>query len=117
MKDGRDPSWEVSFKPWYVYSQDTENNPGIEKYMAHLELAGDYAWGSQKSHRNMISGRLRNNLRRSGNRGALELTYSRGIGKGWRLFAQYFNGYGESLLDYNDSSNRISFGIVLSRAR
>jgi phospholipase A1 len=63
---------------------------------------------------------LRNNLR-SENLGAVQLDWSvplstihESLGKKISLYVQYFNGYGESLLDYNTGINRISAGFMLA---
>ena len=63
---------------------------------------------------------LRNNLR-SDNFGAVQLDWSiplsiinKELGDKFSFYIQYFNGYGESLLDYNKSINRISAGFMLA---
>jgi phospholipase A1 len=59
---------------------------------------------------------LRNNLR-SDNLGAVQLDWSFPlplIGDKLSGYIQYFNGYGEGLLDYNKSVNRISAGFMLT---
>ncbi len=58
---------------------------------------------------------IRNNLR-SGNRGALQLDWTFPV---WDLtdvrgYVQYFTGYGESMIDYNATSNRFSIGFIMS---
>jgi phospholipase A1 len=79
--------------------------------MGHGEVKGVYYW---KQYRFGIM--LRNNLRRD-NKGAVQLDVSMPLAifsDKVSLYVQYFNGYGESLLDYNASSNRISAGIMLT---
>jgi len=59
---------------------------------------------------------LRNNLR-TDNKGALQLDWSVPLSmcnNKVSFYIQYFNGYGESLLDYNSSSNRIGAGIMVT---
>ena len=43
-----------------------------------------------------------------------ELTWSYPISKVFRVYAQYFNGTGESLIDYDYDMERISIGIALN---
>jgi phospholipase A1 len=56
----------------------------------------------------------RNNLRSDGNYGAIELGMSFPLIDKIRGYAQFFNGYGESLIDSNHSINRVGIGILLT---
>ena len=100
----------IALKPWYRIPEDDDDddNPNIEKYMGYGELFGAYRL---KGH--VFSFMLRNNLRQN-NRGAVELGWSYPILTNLRLYAQYFNGYGESLVDYDHSVNRIGIGVMLN---
>ena len=109
----------VSIKPWWRIpepekepgqenSSQGDDNPDIEKYMGHGELHLGYQ--IQEHNLGMT---LRNNLR-SDNKGAVQLDWSFPINKRFRGYIQYFNGYGESLIDYNDSANRLSVGVMLT---
>lgn len=100
----------IGLKPWYRIPEDEEDddNPNIEKYMGYGELFGAYR---MKGH--VFSFMLRNNLRRDENKGAVELGWSYPIAHNLRVYVQYFNGYGESLVDYNHYTNRIGVGVML----
>jgi len=110
-------NWIVSFKPWYrIPEQDKEfpgdpegdDNPDILKFMGNFELRTIYHWNEQN-----FSVMLRNNLR-SSNKGAIQLDYSFPLDKRFKGYIQYFNGYGESLIDYNHSDQRLGIGILLT---
>ena len=98
-------------KPWYRIPEKEENddNPNIEKYLGYGELIAAYY---MEGH--VFSLMFRNNLRSEENRGAIELGWSYPVTPKVRVYVQYFNGYGESLIDYNNSVNRIGFGIMLN---
>ena len=100
----------IALKPWYRIPEDKDDddNRNIEKYMGYGELFGAYRWKG-----NVFSFMFRNNLRQN-NRGAVELGWSYPITANLRLYAQYFNGYGESLVDYDNSTNRIGVGVMLN---
>ncbi|QSX34386.1 phospholipase A [Shewanella avicenniae] len=91
-----------------IYDSSGDDNPDINRYMGNLELTALYGLD-----RHRFSVMLRNNLR-SENRGALQLTWSYPILGNLRLYAQYFNGYGESLIDYNVHTQRIGLGFALN---
>lgn len=105
--------WALSLKPWYRLPEDDEddNNPSIEKYVGYGELRTGYKW---RDH--VFSLMLRNNLRESGNMGAVELGWSFPLYKKIRGYVQHYNGYCESLIDYDSSSNRFGIGIMLADA-
>ncbi|MBT8491093.1 MAG: phospholipase A [Deltaproteobacteria bacterium] len=97
-------------KTWYRIpdSDEKDNNPDLDDYMGHGEIWGYYVWNG---HRFGVM--LRNNLKFNDNRGAVQLEWSIPISEKVGFYIQYFNGYGESLLDYYDNANRISLGVVL----
>jgi len=57
---------------------------------------------------------LRNNVKSYHNRAVIELARSFPIHKKVRGYVQWFNGYGESLIDYDNHTNSIGFGVQLS---
>ena len=106
-----------SFKPWYrlpekakenILIADGDDNPDIYKYMGYFEFSGAYRYNEHE-----FSFMARNNLN-SDNRGALQLDWSFPIWGRLRGYAQYFNGYGESLIDYNVDIQRFGVGFLLT---
>ncbi len=106
-----------SFKPWYRLPEDKktdpmlakgDDNPDIHKYMGYFEFSGVYRHGNHE-----FSFLARNNLN-SDNRGAIQLDWSFPLWGRLRGYAQYFNGYGESMIDYNADIQRFGMGILLT---
>lgn len=98
-------------KPWYRIPENREddNNPDIEKYLGYGEFSGVYVMGNYS-----VDFMLRNNLRGSDNKGALQLGFTFPLWGKLRGYVQYFNGYGESLIDYNHATQSIGTGIMLT---
>jgi len=101
----------LSLKPWWRIPEDDEDddNPHIERYLGYGELRAAYAW-----RHHTFSLMFRNNLKSSGNKGAVELGWSFPLYKKLKGYVQYFNGYGQSILDYDDAANTIAVGFALS---
>lgn len=101
----------MALKAWYRIpeSADKDDNPDITKYLGYGELTFGYLW-----NKHLLTTTLRNNLR-GDNKGSILLDYSYPIYKNLYLYLQFFNGYGESLRDYNNSINRFGVGILFNR--
>jgi len=103
----------LSFKPWYRIPEndDDDDNPDITDYLGHYELRAAYKWGDH-----VFSAMSRNNLESGFSRGAVELTWSFPLGNYPFLkgYIQYFNGYGESLIDYDNHVNKVGIGFALT---
>ncbi len=91
------------------YAPLGDDNPDITDYMGHGEVQYVFVHGG-----NTASIMLRNNLKFSNNKGAIELGYNFPIHKRIKGYIHYFNGYGESLIDYDRKQQRIGIGIKLS---
>jgi len=100
----------LSFKPWVRIKESPEedNNPDIENYLGRYELRLFYEW---RGH--TLSGMLRNVLD-SEHRVNSELSWSFPIVRRLRGLVQWYNGYGESLIDYNYNMHRIGVGVMLT---
>jgi phospholipase A1 len=100
-----------SIKPWYRFPEDEEedNNPEIEDYLGYGDLRLAYNMNGY-----VLAALLRNNLQIDENRGSAELDWSFPMGKNLKGFIQYFVGYGETLLTYNESNQRIGAGFLLA---
>jgi phospholipase A1/A2 len=104
----------ISLKPWFRIPEPDEDddNPDIEKYLGYGEFRAIYRNGN-----NTFGAMLRNNLQTDGdNRGAIQIDWSFPLPGTDRIkgFVQYFNGYGECLLDYNASTSRLGLGFLLT---
>jgi phospholipase A1/A2 len=98
----------LDLRGWWRVPQTSDENPDISSYMGYGDLAASYRWGRQA-----FSAMWRNNLSTPRNRGAIELGWSYPFVYGLRWYVQYWNGYGETLVDYNHPTERIGAGILL----
>jgi phospholipase A1/A2 len=101
----------VTLKPWYRIPESsvTDGNPEIEEYAGRGELHVAY------THRDrVLSFLLRNNLQASENRSGYELDWSLPFSKRIKGLVQYYNGYGESLTDYNVRTRRFGLGVLIT---
>ena len=89
-------------------SSSSEDNPDIEDYMGY----GDVKFSYDLPDRQSLSGTLRYNP--STNKGAAQLDYIYPLTENVNGYVQLFQGYGESIIDYNHENTSIGFGIVLN---
>lgn len=101
----------VSVRPWYRIPEgrSSDDNPDITDYLGHGDIG--LVW---RKGENVYSIMLRNNFDIDDNRGAIQVDWSFDISDDIRGYVQIFDGYGESLIDYDRSITRIGIGIQLT---
>jgi len=113
---GRLDGWSLIVAPRFsVYVADLSNNPDIVDYRGHVELLA--AFGKNDSVALAVTARLG----RSGRKGSVQADLTLPV-KFDHLFdfatyviVQSWNGYGESLLDYDKNSSALRLGFSLVR--
>ena len=103
----------LSLRPWYRIKEDRkdDDNRDITDYLGHAEIRAAY-----KMDDHTFSLMSRNNMESGFSRGAVEASWSFPL---WdypylKGYIQYFNGYGESMIDYNNSVNKLGIGVSAS---
>jgi len=97
----------VRFRAWYRIPEDRkdDDNPNMQRYYGY----GDALLIWTPNH-NTFTAMLRPGTEKS----AYELTWSYPVSRFIRIYAQFFNGYGESLIDYNVRTQRIGIGFAVN---
>jgi phospholipase A1 len=112
------PNQILNVRAWYRIPETSKadpldprdnDNPDIDDYLGH----GDVFY-LRKLGEHSIGLTLRNNLNFDSNKGAVELDWTFPLPGKLKGFVQYFNGYGESLIDYNHYQERIGMGIKIA---
>lgn len=102
--------WALVARPWVRISDGSDDdNPDIEDYIGRGDITLMHVRGG---HRFALMAR---HSLRGGDRshGALQFDWGFPIHRAFRGHIQVFNGYGESLIDYNHKATYIGLGISL----
>lgn len=106
----------AAFRPWYRLPEDPkptpdsalgDDNPDIDDFLGHSALTA--GWRGEQYH-------LRAQLHGSTTtgKGGLQLMMSFPVFNRFRGVVQVFEGYGDSLIDYNHTQTRVGVGVLLS---
>ncbi|MET0231696.1 MAG: phospholipase A [Rhodanobacteraceae bacterium] len=103
--------WALMFRPWWRIpeSRDVDDNPDIEDYVGRGDVQLTHLWNGHE-----FTLLARHSLR-GGDRahGALEFDWAFPIADELRGHVQVFDGYGESLIDYNHRAWYLGLGVSL----
>ncbi len=98
----------LNLRVWRRWNEDPgqDDNPDIVDYMGNFELTTIVGAGDHE-----FSAMVRRNFKTK--RGAWQVDWSFPLYKNLRGYVQHFNGYGESLIDYNHRNRTLGFGVQL----
>ncbi len=103
-------------RPWYRLPEDEksdptapggDDNPDIEDYMGHAEWGLGYDFGRYE-----LSVKMHGNV--STRKGAIQANLTTPLYGKLKGYVTLFNGYGDSLIDYNHNQTRVGIGIALN---
>jgi phospholipase A1 len=115
-------NWTMYLQPWYRLPESDklddgdpatplpakgDDNPNITDYMGHYEFFAIY-----KNSDYELSNKVRFNFKTG--KGALETGFSFPLVNRLRGYVQFYNGYGESLIDHDHLVQRVGIGVLLS---
>lgn len=106
------PNWVVQFRPWWRIPETSateDENPEILDYVGRGEIL--IVHRQKNSHQ--ISMQIRHSFKWDDAKGSIKLEWSYPCFDRLRCHAQVFNGYGESLIDYNHETTAIGLGVAL----
>lgn len=102
-------NWETQFKTW-IPIIDGENNKDILKYNGIFQFAVNYRTCNKRLQ---IGALITQRKAWFSFNTQLELSYKFNKRENQFFFIQYYNGYGENLLEYNQYKNMLRVGFVI----
>lgn len=114
--------WALYLQPWYRLPEDKkkddgdpdtpiapkgDDNPDIEDFLGHYEFLGVY-----NAEPYELTSMIRHNFQTG--KGSIEMGVSFPLWGRLKGFVQYYNGYGESLIDYDHRVQRVGLGLLLT---
>ncbi len=109
-------SFVASLRPWYRLPEKRkesptdakgDDNPDIDRYLGNAQLS--LGWKAAKLEMASV---IRGNP--STGKGSIETTITFPLSGKFRGMVQYFNGYGDSLIDYDRFQHRLGMGVALT---
>jgi phospholipase A1 len=105
-------------RAWYRIPETSKANPLDPTDNDNPDITDFLGYGDvfylRKIGQHSVSATVRNNLNFDENLGSIELDWTFPLPGNVKGFIQYFNGYGESLIDYNQYQERIGVGIKIT---
>lgn len=104
-------NWLVKLRGWTLFAEnDSSNlhNPDIAYYLGYENILLSYQWGRFKTSVEA------QNIESGFQRGFVQVSVSHPILKTLSLYGQFFNGYGQSLIEYNHKNTGFGIGILLN---
>lgn len=98
-------NWIITLNPWIRSSDKDDENPNITKYIGNGEVNVSYSYNRHEFY--AIGTHPINQLKG----GSLQLNYVFPMKGHLRGHVQFFNGYGETLIDYNHKQTTIGIGV------
>ncbi|MDY3068534.1 MAG: phospholipase A [Parabacteroides sp.] len=102
-------NWELQAKTW-IPIIDSDNNRDILKYNGILQIGLNYRTNNQRLQCGAIFTQRKEWF---GINTQIEISYKFNERENQYLFVQFYNGYGENLLEYNKYKNMIRVGFVI----
>jgi phospholipase A1 len=101
----------LSIKPWKRINESIENddNPDLEDYLGKYEVGMLYKW--KQSEFTVLFRNLAANKHST----SYQLGWQFPLNKDINFYAEYFNGYGESLVDYDYRNETFGLGITVGK--
>lgn len=102
-------NWEVQFKTW-IPIVDGKYNKDLLKYNGIFQMAANYRTDNRRFNCGLI---LTKRKTWTSFNTQVELSYKFNNNENQYFFLQYYNGYGESLLEYNKFKSMLRVGFVI----
>ncbi|WP_286174634.1 phospholipase A [Cytophaga sp. FL35] len=100
---------QIMLKNWVRLGGSNDDNPHISDYIGRGEAKVTYDWGRQRFY-----AIARHSLKFGDkSRGSIQLNYTFPIIKNFSGHIQVFDGYGESMIDYNHRQTTFGLGVSL----
>jgi phospholipase A1 len=96
----------INLKPWIRLKDEIDENPLITSYVGRVETFATYQLKKHIFH--VIA---TNSLSLNDNHGSLQFNYIYPLKANISAQLQFFNGYGETLIDYNHKQTTVGIGI------